>query len=177
MVKRGIYSLQNADRQVANMRQIVLVTSVLFLAALSACGVYMNELNKNDAAPVIRTDFSDEALWRKLKQDVSATNSMGFSANVQFIDESQYDGLTGQELLQRIPGLNEYGCIFVADRITMTSVEHHLLVLDPSNPDGKTFRVIPAEAWGVENNLSIANMDYYEFANAVDSDGVFRDFK
>jgi hypothetical protein len=30
--------------------------------------------------------------------------------------------------------------------------------------------------WAVENNLSIANMDYDEFAAAVDEDGIFRDF-
>jgi hypothetical protein len=30
--------------------------------------------------------------------------------------------------------------------------------------------------WGVENNLSIANMDYSEFADEVDPDGVFRGF-
>ncbi|MGF1568782.1 MAG: hypothetical protein ACFCVD_12050 [Nodosilinea sp.] len=41
---------------------------------------------------------------------------------------------------------------------------------------GRTFRVIPREMWGVENNLSISNMDYYEFADSTDADGVFRGF-
>jgi hypothetical protein len=31
-------------------------------------------------------------------------------------------------------------------------------------------------AWSVENNLSLANMDFEEFANAVDVDGLFRGF-
>jgi uncharacterized protein DUF6924 len=30
--------------------------------------------------------------------------------------------------------------------------------------------------WSVENNLSIANMDFDEFADAVDQDGVYRRF-
>jgi hypothetical protein len=30
--------------------------------------------------------------------------------------------------------------------------------------------------WGVENNLSIANMDFEEFADAVGPDGIFRGF-
>jgi hypothetical protein len=59
----------------------------------------------------------------------------------------------------------------------MSAAEHHLLVLDPFNPTGETFRVIPSEAWGVENNLSLANMDYIEFVDSSDSDGVFRGFK
>jgi FKBP-type peptidyl-prolyl cis-trans isomerase 2 len=137
----------------------------------------MGNINYDYATPVIRTDFTDEAIWRKIKKDIAATNSMGFSANVRFIDEKQYNGLTGQELLQRIPGLNEYSCVFVADTTTMSTLEHHLLVLDPSNPEGKTFRVIPSEAWGVENNLSIANMDYSEFADSADPDCVYRGFK
>jgi hypothetical protein len=30
----------------------------------------------------------------------------------------------------------------------------------------------PSELWAVENNLNIANMDWQEFAAAVDEDGV-----
>ncbi|MDH6214469.1 hypothetical protein M2283_001752 [Streptomyces pseudovenezuelae] len=33
-----------------------------------------------------------------------------------------------------------------------------------------------AELWSIENNLSGANMDFEEFADAVDDDGVFRGF-
>ena len=29
---------------------------------------------------------------------------------------------------------------------------------------------------GVENNLSISNMDFYEFADNADADGIFRGF-
>ncbi len=134
-------------------------------------------MQKNDATPVIRTDFTDEATWKKIQKNVAATNPMGFSAHVQFVDDRQYSGLTGQELLQRFPGLDEYGCVLVADAMAMSTAEHHLLVLDPSNPEGETFRVIPSEAWGVENNLSLANMDYSEFADSADPDGVFRGLK
>ena len=137
----------------------------------------MDAMSTNDATPVIRTDFTDEAVWKQIQRDVAATNSMGFSANVRFIDERQYSGLSGQEILQRVPGLNDYGCIFVADATAISAVEHHLLVLDPADPQGKTFRVILSEAWGVENNLALANMDYSEFADAADPDGVFRGFK
>ena len=48
--------------------------------------------------------------------------------------------------------------------------------MDLLGEPGRTFRVIPSEIWGVENNLSIANMGFEEFADAVDSDGVFRGF-
>jgi len=159
------------------MRYIVSTISLLFLVSLASCGGHMDNINNDYATPVIRTDFTDEAAWKKIQRDVAAKNILGFSANVRFIDDRQYRELTGQELLGRISGLNEYGCVFIADATAMSSTEHHLLVLDPLNPTGKTFRVIPSEAWGVENNLSIANMDYSEFSDSADPDGVFRGFK
>ena len=42
---------------------------------------------------------------------------------------------------------------------------------------GATFRCVPSAVQAVENNLSIANMDFEEFAGAVDEDGVFRGFR
>ena len=50
------------------------------------------------------------------------------------------------------------------------------VVVDLYDEPGRTFRVIPRELWGVENNLSLANMDYSDFADNVDADGVFRGF-
>jgi hypothetical protein len=40
----------------------------------------------------------------------------------------------------------------------------------------KSFRATPATIQSIENNLTIANMDFEDFANAVDSGGVFRGF-
>lgn len=159
------------------MRYIVATISVLFLISIASCGGRIEDINYEYATPVIRTDFTDEAAWKKIEREVTATNSLGFSANVRFVDDRQYSELTEQELLQKISGLDEYGCIFIADGTAMSSTEHHLLVVDPSNPTGETFRVIPSEAWGVENNLSIANMDYDEFYNLADPDSVFRGIK
>jgi hypothetical protein len=49
-------------------------------------------------------------------------------------------------------------------------------VIDALDEPGRTFRVVPSELWAVENNLSLSNMDFEEFAEAVDGDGVFRAF-
>ncbi|WP_376771528.1 DUF6924 domain-containing protein [Actinomadura alba] len=37
-------------------------------------------------------------------------------------------------------------------------------------------RVIATEFWSIENNLSLSNMDFHEFADAVDEEGIFRGF-
>ncbi|GAA2725940.1 MULTISPECIES: hypothetical protein [Streptomyces] len=33
----------------------------------------------------------------------------------------------------------------------------------------------PGALWSIENNLSLSNMDFDEFVDAADEDGVFRD--
>ena len=66
--------------------------------------------------------------------------------------------------------------VFIVDRTTFTNPEQPVLVVDLCNELGRTFRIIPSEMWGVENNLSLSNMDFFEFADNVDADGVFRGF-
>lgn len=74
--------------------------------------------------------------------------------------------------------------LFIADSITFASPEHPILVVDlddkilsvaefPDIADRAPFRCIPSEFWGVENNLSISNMDWDDFASEVGDDGVF----
>jgi hypothetical protein len=40
----------------------------------------------------------------------------------------------------------------------------------------KATRALPDQIQGIENNLSIANMDFSDFADAVDDDGTMRGF-
>jgi hypothetical protein len=40
-----------------------------------------------------------------------------------------------------------------------------------------TFRVVPAEMWSVQNNLSIANLDWEDFAGSLDDEGICRGFE
>jgi hypothetical protein len=41
---------------------------------------------------------------------------------------------------------------------------------------GREFRAVPRAVQAIENNVSLANMDFDDFANAVDDDGIFRGF-
>jgi hypothetical protein len=66
--------------------------------------------------------------------------------------------------------------VFLVDSEAVSQPDHAVLVVDLSEEPGRTFRVIPSEAWGVENNLRLANMDFADFADAVDDSGVFRGF-
>ncbi|GAA4579965.1 hypothetical protein GCM10023176_58710 [Micromonospora coerulea] len=38
------------------------------------------------------------------------------------------------------------------------------------------FRALPQQVQAIQNNLSLANMDYIEFATSAGAEGVFRGF-
>jgi hypothetical protein len=138
--------------------------------------VRVKKLPKADNSLLLRTDFSDDAAWAALCDAVQVPSEEGFQARVDCISDPAYDGLTVEQLVGLAPKGGDHTFLFIADRIALTGAEWPVLVVDLYDEPGRTFRVIPREMWGVENNLSIANMDYYEFADSVDPDGVFRGF-
>jgi len=128
-------------------------------------------------ALVLRADFSDPSAWESVQAEVRAPAE--FQAHVEFVSDPEFDGARVPDLLASIPDDRElypHSFLFVVDRTTVEQSEHPVLVVDLSDERGRCFRIVPSEMWGVENNLSISNMDFAEFADAVDSDGVFRGF-
>jgi hypothetical protein len=126
--------------------------------------------------PLIRTDFSDERAWRDVARAAVAENDDGFQARLAIVDDPGFDGSAAERLARLAATETLHACLFLADATTMIHADHPLLSLD-LRPPGRSFRVMPAALWGVENNLAIANMDFEEFADAVDEDGIFRGFR
>ena len=124
--------------------------------------------------PLIRTDFSDEGAWQALVRAATAANEDGFRAYLAILDDPGFAGMAAAELAALAQGTG-HACLIVADAKAVADAEHPLLCIERAAPQ-RSFRVIPAELWGVENNLSIANMDFEDFADAVAEDGVFRGF-
>jgi uncharacterized protein DUF6924 len=56
----------------------------------------------------------------------------------------------------------------------MADGEHPLLAVDLMDEPGRTFRVPPRWFADVSANLCIANLDFDEFADAVDASGTYR---
>jgi hypothetical protein len=136
----------------------------------------MKKLPKTDDSLLLRTNFSDDAAWNTLCEAVQEPNEEGFKAFVDCVSDAAYEGVTIEQpvaLARRGPYRS---FAFIADQATFTHPERPVLVVDLRKEPGRTFRVIPREMWGVENNLSIANMDFHEFADDVDPDGIFRGF-
>jgi hypothetical protein len=134
---------------------------------------------KTDQAPVLRTDFSDEHAWKALCAEIRKPRRSiigEFRAYVDFIDDVAFDGLSPEQVPSLVPEGMFLSYLFIVDRLALTHAEHPILVMDLDTEPGRTFRVIPAEMWAVENNLSLANMDFADFADAAGEDGIFRGF-
>jgi hypothetical protein len=136
----------------------------------------VKKLPKSDNSLLLRTDFSDDAAWADLCEAVQLPSEEGFQARLNCISDPAYNGLTVAQLVALAPKGGDHTFAFIADRVAITNPDRPVLVVDLYDEPGRTFRVIPREMWGVENNLSIANMDYSEFADNADPDGVFRGF-
>ncbi|MGW1739274.1 DUF6924 domain-containing protein [Nocardia sp. NPDC001965] len=138
---------------------------------------------EEDASLFIRTAFGDDDAWRvvaALAMAPGAGAESEFVATLTCIDNPENEGLSIEALLAKI-GDRPIHYVFLADTVTLTDPEHPILAVDTGPEEtghepGRTVRIIPAEMWGIENNLSIANMDFQDFADAADADGVFRGF-
>ena len=132
-------------------------------------------LPNTEDSPLIRTDFSDDAAWLRVVQAAAQLSPEGFRAYFDIVDDSSFENADPVRLARMAGDYNRHALIFVADTATMRSPEMPLLCVE-TEPPGTSFRVVPGCLNTVENNLSIANMDFCEFADAVDPDGVFRGF-
>lgn len=129
-----------------------------------------------DNPVLLRTDFTDEAAWTVLCKAARAPSEEGFQANVDCVSDQCFDGLTVERLVALARKGASHPVAFMADRLAVTGSERPILVVDLAGDTGRAFRVIPSQLWAVENNLSLGNMDYAEFADNVDADGVFRGY-
>jgi uncharacterized protein DUF6924 len=136
----------------------------------------MPGIGPTEQAVVLRTDFSDEETWRAVCTEMLAETAEGFRAYVDFVENPSFDGLDTNAILSAAGDEYRWGFLIVADQVTMAEPEHPLLVLDLFHEPGRSFRAPPREIQSIENNLSISNMDFHEFADSVDADGVFRGF-
>ena len=135
------------------------------------------ELPASDQTLLLRSDYSDQPAWVEFCRLVQAPYEEGFRAYVTFIDNPVLSGRALEELIAVAESSGYQSFFLVADHEAVSNPEHPILAIDLHEQRGRAFRVIPAQLWAVENNLSLANMEFSSFADAADSDGVFRGFK
>ncbi|SEF27660.1 hypothetical protein SAMN05421837_103981 [Amycolatopsis pretoriensis] len=135
---------------------------------------------------MVRTDFSDQAAWERVQTAINWVTPDDFEANVTFVDDRAFAGLSATELQRCLPASNEHGLLLIVDESTIRSAEHPVLVVNlgeepdpaaegPGEPACRSFRAVPHTIQEIENNLTIANMDWEDFVAELDSDGVLRE--
>jgi hypothetical protein len=143
---------------------------------------------------VVRTDFTDDAEWQRIVAAIKAPSDIGGQecfAYVKFVDDIRYDGAEPIAIVNSLPDDYPHYFLFIIDSTTLADPETAILVVNflPYDDDSydtpprerqasaiETFRAIPSAIQSIENNLSTANMEFEEFAESVDADGVFRGF-
>ncbi|WP_188830350.1 DUF6924 domain-containing protein [Nocardia camponoti] len=122
---------------------------------------------------LLRTDFSDDAAWAELLTAVQNSYLADSATGLTPVDDRAFDGVT----LDDLPALvGDRTYLFLADATTMTEPEHPILAVDTTDDDFETFRLAPSAMGAVEVNLWLANMDFADFAESVDEDGIYRGF-
>jgi hypothetical protein len=163
-------------------------------SAATSSDVHANAVD--DRPFVVRTDFSDEKAWKRVEKEISevppdlrqwmevmiAMNQANGTGGgnkedalkfVHIVDNQKYAKQTMGELLKEMPRAWDNACLFVVDDRTISEPDHSVLVIEL--PAGKrTFRAVPSEVGAIASNLSVSNMDWEDFAENVDKDGVLR---
>ncbi|MFJ7078571.1 DUF6924 domain-containing protein [Streptomyces sp. NPDC098781] len=123
----------------------------------------------------IRTDFSDQATWNKLRLALVAVNDDEEPGSfLHILEDPVYHDLTAAEIVSSGRNDGDHGYVILLDRESMTCPEHPVLLLDLDEEPSRTFRVAAPHLSTVEANLLLANMDFADFADAAEgSDGVY----
>lgn len=125
---------------------------------------------------LVRTDYTDDASWQQTLAAATAPyGEEGFQANFIAVDDPDWAGATEAEIreIAAAEGLRE-PAIFVVDSHAVL-VPHEILVLGLRGSQG-SFRCPADKVAEPQNNLALANMDFEEYAGAVDHGGVYRGF-
>jgi hypothetical protein len=130
-------------------------------------------LPASDKAPLVRTDFSDDAAWDALVAKLKGLEGE-FSADLEVVSDRTFEGVTPERFRSILPPQSDQSFGFLVDRTALVEPGNPILAVDLSKRTPKVFRVAAAAIGEVESNLSLANMDFKEFLRGLDADGVFR---
>lgn len=96
---------------------------------------------------------------------------------MEIIEDAEFADLTPDKILEAIPDDYPHSFIVVADSTALNNEDYPLLVIDLLEDRGRQFRSLALQIASVENNLSIGNMAFDDFANAAADGGIFRGFE
>lgn len=138
----------------------------------------MKMLPAYDQVLCIRTDFSDEQKWAQVIAEIRSSGPSGAEPAcdpLSIVNDPEFQGAAPAEIASHVLE-GAASCLIVVDPETIQHEEHPVLIFDRFDDVGRTFRAIPSEVLSIAVNLWLANMDFSDFADNTDEDGVFRGF-
>ena len=133
----------------------------------------MAEIPLTKGQMVIRTDFSNQEAWEKIR-DVLGAPTGNFDSKVVIMDDADFDGATKGQLLGLVRASCTHSFVVIVDERAILDPDHPVLIVDLRSSLGREFRAIPSSVQGIETTLSMAFMGFEHLADAVDGGGVFR---
>ncbi|WP_337063119.1 DUF6924 domain-containing protein [Kineococcus sp. G2] len=137
--------------------------------ALAASG----DLPADRGSLLIRTDFTRQPQWEALVGALRTPSPEGFVPHLSTVEHQRWAGASVADVVAAAP---PHVLLVLADATALSAPEMPLLVLQVGDGVVQELRVAPEALASVENNLSIANMDWEDFAGSTGPDGVFRGF-
>lgn len=136
----------------------------------------MPALPMSNRSLLVRTDFTSDSDWTRLTDVIASETEDGFRAYFDVVDDPAFRGADWETLRAALPpNVDGASVLFIADAGALGSPGFPILVVDVMRNE-PPFRCVAAELVGVDNNLNLSNMDWRDFASAVDEGGVFRGF-
>jgi hypothetical protein len=134
-----------------------------------------------DDLVVVRTDFSDDAAWATVLDEVRA-GAFGdeFEAEeVLATDDPGWQGADFEEVLAALPEDHSVEVVYLVDAVTMTHPEHAVLAASTDLPEPsddyqpqegvfRTLRIDPGMVTVMHANLQIANLSWEEYCEQVE---------
>jgi hypothetical protein len=130
----------------------------------------------NENVVALRTDFSDEAAWESLRAKLASPDDE-LAPALDLVSDPEFSGLTPKQLPKRLPESVEHSFAVMIDQTALTHGDHPILIVDLQEEPGRSFRAALSALAEVHDNLSTANMEFADFAGAVDADKIFRGFQ
>jgi hypothetical protein len=134
----------------------------------------MPSLPESEVYLLVRTYFGDDQAWAALRKLIEEGSDDEFYANVEYVDDHQFDGFSPEALEAIHPHRsNEWDVMYVADQRSLSEPAHPLLVVRVGSSEDLPFRCRADLLYEVDANLSLANLDWDDFRDDLDESGVY----
>src|SRR5690242_20512251 len=91
----------------------------------------MKPIPETQDSLVLRTDFSDEAAWQALCKVIETPTPLeGFMAGVVFVSDRDFEGISVETVMARLPENWQHSFLFIVDYKAIADPEHPILVVD-----------------------------------------------